>query len=131
MSEFIGSCKYCGQILKNDARFESQDDADRWATENCGCSGARIERKRREQIENAQARVEELFRTRCDEYGLRPVEDEKVIHILYDLVECAAEGRVLSATISLNGYGKAGISVDSKGELLVKRSETKAYQLKG
>ena len=43
--EFIGVCAHCGQVIASDKDFDSQREADLWATENCSCDEAELDRQ--------------------------------------------------------------------------------------
>lgn len=129
MSNYVGCCKYCGQLLNGNNEFENQDTADAWATARCNCSMATIKRRQAEQVENAKERVEQLFGVDCKEYGFSPIANESTIDLLNAAIEHVAGGHVLQVSIATNGDGVAKVSMNSKGNIRVQRSVTRAYQL--
>ena len=126
---FIGACKYCGQIGTAEREYASQEDADYEATYNYSCYQAKQERGIRKRIQDARDRVNQLFLSGCESYGFKPIADERVIELLYDIVEDTARSRIRGGTVSLAGGGTCSIGVTSKAAISVKRAETRAYKL--
>lgn len=88
-----------------------------------------VKRRQAEQVENAKERVEQLFGVDCKEYGFSPIANESTIDLLNAAIEHVAGGHVLQVSIATNGDGVAKVSMNSKGNISVQRSVTRAYQL--
>ena len=122
-----GTCQYCGQ-LQEVGPHPSQAAADETASEVCNCQEARTARRVREQIEDAQERVQRLFGDGAENLGFKPVHVDAV-SLLESVVELIARGPISSATINVRGQCKAKFSVTSKGKIKVSRSETRSCDL--
>lgn len=125
-----GTCRFCGQVgnVIGYRRFASQEEANDYATEHCGCSRAENERRIQRQISNANSRVYEVFGEGAEAHGFRPVADQSIFNILENCIELVARRLLSSATLQIRGYCKATISLTSKGEIVIARSETRAFK---
>ena len=123
MKEYVGVCAYCGQAVVSDLDFSSQPDADVWATENCSCPEAEMERVKRDRVRGAEARVVDLFGRGCEKYGFRPVDDGTVLLVI-QLVRMVAHGDVdrMTAVLPFSSGGKVTAALTSKGTVKVTRS---------
>lgn len=119
---WVGACKFCGQCVPgmytNDM---DQEQRDAIATENCDCTQAAAERKRKEQIRKAKERVESLFLDGAASYGFQPVESREVIDLLYRVIDMVGYNKVRYVTIGMEGYQKAKISHTEKGKIKIER----------
>lgn len=122
-----GVCRYCGQFAEV-GPHPSQAAADETASEVCSCAAARMARREREQIEDAQERVRRLFGEGAEDLGFKAVHDDAV-GLLERVVELIAKGPISSASINVRGRCKAKFSITSKGKIKVSRSETRSCDL--
>lgn len=131
MSEkMTGACRYCGQTAEDEGRiFYTQEEADDYATRSCSCSGARQAEAIEARAEDACQRIDMLFGEDSEEsFGVQPV-DEDTVSMLKQLAAMIAEDRLSGAVLKHRSYGKAELSLDSKGAIRVKRSATSTHQL--
>lgn len=135
----IGYCRFCGQCIDLDAvadteRLEADcakspsvvaDVAVEIATLNCNCSEGIPYRAQQKKKNKVMKNISALF-------GEGAPEGKKIPDDIVDILErvgsllCAA--RIEKATINLRGV-KASLSVNSKGEIKVERTETQKQQL--
>lgn len=116
----LGACIYCGQIFNLQTSGQCTDEQlNRWATEQCDCSGARIERKAAESEEKAKDNIEKLFRENSPEaadlmkLAVRPVREQKIASITVD-----------------TGFGaKGSVKLSSKGAIKVEKSISRKTSL--
>lgn len=124
MAEVSGNCKFCGQGLMVDVKDGDIQNADMLATQECSCTGALHDR----QLKRGLEKVEMLFGEQCEELGFKPVTEEQ-IDVLNEAVRRVAYDEILNATYQL-GYGvKAKVGHNSKGQIEVTRTNTRAYKL--
>lgn len=116
-------CPFCGQCHR--VEVSSEEEGIAAAIACCSCRDAKREQKKKIQIEAAKDKIRELFGDEANVNGYEPVNDNKVIGIMNDVVEVIANDVVLSATIAIRGHGKAVISKGGKGQIAVQRSVTK------
>ena len=128
MEKIKGVCKYCGQLALVEGEFETQEQADRWATMNCDCASATFERQVRENIVNAKARVETLFGSDCEELGFEPV-DYETLTFLLNVINEIGSGKIISSSVTLARGGSFKASVTAKGKIKVSRSVGRSYTL--
>lgn len=128
MSEkMTGACRYCGQTMQT--WCTTQEEADEWATRHCKCPAAATAAFNETRAEDAFERIDMLFGEDSEEsFGVRPV-DEDTLGILKQLALMIAEDRLSGAVLKHRSYGKAELSLDSKGAIRVKRSATSTHQL--
>lgn len=122
--EFKGECKYCGQInvIKMD-NYEDDEARNVEATRICKCEEACRDRK----LENAYDKIEELFLTKCEAFGLKVLAEEQV-EVLYDVAKAVANELVLSVTLNFRNGIKATIKSNAKDELEIQRSDTQVMK---
>lgn len=99
---YSGACRYCGQIMSSIHSFETQDDANDWATSQCNCSDATVERNRSGEIENAKFTLKLLCGDRCGEYGFAPV-DPETLDFLTNMIDHIGRGLLDRAQCVLPG----------------------------
>lgn len=128
MSEkMTGACRYCGQTMQTWGT--TQEEADEWATSNCKCPAAAMAAFNEARAEDAFERIDMLFGEDSEEsFGVQPV-DEDTVSMLKKLAAMIAEDRLSGAVLKHRSYGKAELSLDSKGTIRVKRSATSTHQL--
>ena len=125
----IGVCAYCGQVGRlNDERFDTQEEADEYATEHCSCAAAQSEQRMNERIANAKEHARDIFGEGATEYGFRPVADNRIFSLLDQLIELVVRQQVNRASLIIRGECRATVSMKSKGEIEIGRSETRAYK---
>ena len=128
-----GECRYCGQTTTSlPAHLTTREQADEWATRNCSCAQSRRMQQEEQRIFDAVGRVRELFGEDCDRYGFRSLEqeyEEEILSALSALATLAAKGVIRAAAVQIIGEGKASITLDSKGNVRIGRSITRACQL--
>ncbi len=118
--ELKGECKYCCQInVIPMANYEDDEARDVAATRVCKCDEACRDRK----LENAYEKIEEIFLTKCEAFGLAVLNEEQV-EVLFDAAKAVANNLVLSVTLNFRNGIKATIKSNSKDELEIQRSDT-------
>ncbi len=122
---YHGECGHCGQSIALKFPTLSQDEANAQAMEMCDCEGSKAER----QIKTGKERVAKLFGTESAELGFEPVGSDETLGVLHTAVENVVRHNLISAIFNLRGYGRAKISLNSKGKIKVERQEVHAYQL--
>lgn len=120
--EFLGTCKFCGQIRTDITSADTQDTADEIATKLCRCPSAMQYKAQMRQKAEAKSNVRELF-VETDECWNSIVE-ESLIKIMDAVIDEISEYRLKSVTFSIPGIGKATISVNNKDEIVVARKTT-------
>lgn len=110
-----GACPYCGQFINLESPVDTELEAAQAAAEGCSCVGARRERETVQRIETA--------------YGFKPISAVEPIELLKDIAVLVARGVISSATMNVSGQCRAKISLTSKGEIKVERSEARSLQL--
>lgn len=128
MSEkMTGACRYCGQTMQTGCT--TQEQADEWATRHCRCDAAVTRAFIEVRGEDACQRIDMLFGEDSEEsFGVQPV-DEYTVSMLKQLALMIAEDNLSGAVLKHRSYGKAELSLDSKGTIRVKRSATSVHQL--
>lgn len=120
--EFIGACRFCGQVCTSEKEFLSQIEADDYATEWCGCDEAQEYRDRLEAIRTAKANVYLLFGIGCEKFSFSPIPDDS-LRLLETLVDAIASKGIGAVTLKLACGDIAKISVTAKGAIKVNRSK--------
>lgn len=126
---YIPTCPYCGQSMSSNGAFCTRTEADEYAAEHCDCDTATFERRKREQVHDAQERVRRLFGASAEQYGFKQEKDDEIVSILNNIVESIANNRLQWATLRINKGGKVTIALTAKGGIRVQRSITHACQL--
>lgn len=116
-----GACKFCGQMTKVETMIGwTNDECNELATELCTCFEAGIYTRKKGQKERAHNRIESLFET-CQGKGL--CEDSiRVLHMAADLL---AESEAQSVSLDDGSGTKAKLSITSKGNIKVERTDSK------
>ncbi len=111
----MGTCRFCGQRrLVRYAGGLTQEELDKIATDECNCDGAIKERNIRYEASKARTAVEKVIMPRYPEAGV----------ILKEAVDSTAHGLFHAVTIGLGDGAKATMTVNRKGAISVKLSET-------
>lgn len=111
----MGTCRFCGQRrLVRYAGGLTQEELDKIATDECNCDGAIKERNIRYEASKARTAVEKVIMPRYPEAGV----------ILKEAVDPTAHGLFHAVTIGLGDGAKATMTVNRKGTISVKLSET-------
>lgn len=120
--QMTGICKYCGQVnIVPMTEYVSEEEKDAAATEICNCDKACGDRI----IKNANGKIEEMFLTRCEKIGLQKI-TERQAELLKHIVKELVEDNALSVSITF-GFGiKADVKINSKEEIEIKRTDTRA-----
>ena len=124
------ACEFCGQSNEINILSTSteQERIDR-ATYGCICFEARQKRDRKAQIDNANENIDDLFGEYCDDRGYEQVDDNFVAYLKQCVILIAEKHiRQISASV---GRVTAKISLNSKGKIVVERSETLKSKLEG
>lgn len=111
----LGTCRFCGQ--RRTVRYAggyAQEELDKIATDECNCDGAIKERSIRYEASKARTAVEKVITPRYPEAG----------EILSKAADPTAHGLFHAVTISLGDGAKATMTVNAKGAVKVKLSET-------
>lgn len=111
----MGTCRFCGQRrLVRYAGGLTQEELDKIATDECNCDGAIKERNIRYEASKARTAVEKVIMPRYPEAGA----------VLKKAVDSTAHGLFHAVTIGLGDGAKATMTVNRKGAISVKLSET-------
>lgn len=111
----MGTCRFCGQRkLVRYVGGLTQEELDKIATDECNCDGAIKERNIRYEASKARTAVEKVIMPRYPEAGV----------ILKEAVDSTAHGLFHAVTIGLGDGAKATMTVNRKGAISVKLSET-------
>lgn len=130
MKTEFAACEFCGQYntvsVPDNATQEQIRDA---AIEVCNCSEAEIQKKKKRQILQAQARVDELFGDNAEKYELPSYPEGHLINYLYKSIEMAANDKFVSVSVNLGEYGKVKISATDNGNISIERTRTVKQKL--
>lgn len=111
----MGTCRFCGQRrLVRYAGGLTQEELDKIATDECNCDGAIKERNIRYETSKARTAVEKVIMPRYPEAG----------ETLKEAADSTAHGLFHAVTIGLGDGAKATMTVNRKGAISVKLSET-------
>lgn len=111
----MGTCRFCGQRrLVRYVGGLTQEELDKIATDECNCDGAIKERNIRYETSKARTAVEKVIMPRYPEAGA----------ILKEAADSTAHGLFHAVTIGLGDGAKATMTVNRKGAISVKLSET-------
>lgn len=111
----MGTCRFCGKRrLVRYAGGLTQEELDKIATDECNCDGAIKERNIRYETSKARTAVEKVIMPRYPEAGA----------ILKEAADSTAHGLFHAVTIGLGDGAKATMTVNRKGAISVKLSET-------
>ena len=121
-------CHFCGQafMLKED---KAEKEAEAYALSVCTCAQARQFRLKESQIQQAQAKLAEIFNfslTGKDE-SAATAGLENLLETLYKIVEEGVNGNVRSVNMQIPDVGSLSIKIDSNGKVKIKKSLTLSY----
>lgn len=121
-------CPFCGQafILSEE---KTEEKAEAYALSVCDCGQARQFRIEEKQIQQAQAKLAEIFNfSFTGNDGSDATESpENVLEILYSTVREMVKDNVYSVTMQIPGIGKLSIKTDGTGKIKIKKSLTLSY----
>ena len=120
--EFLGVCKYCGQIRTDITEAETQAEADEKASQHCRCPSAMQYKAQMRQKAEAKSNVRELFVEPAECWN--SIAEECLIKIMDAVIDEISEYRLKSVTFTIPGIGKATISINGKDEIVVARKTT-------
>lgn len=112
MTNYEGVCKYCGQIQNVTA--ESQEEADKLATNRCYCQGATKAKKREAMLRNAKV--------------ISLNGDENLAALMIAAGDMILEEEIRGITI-FAGNVRYKISANSDGYIKFQRTETNRQEL--
>lgn len=116
-----GGCKFCGQMTKVETMIGwSNDECNELATELCDCFEAGVYTRKKGRKERAHSKIETLFET-CTGKALRS-DSIRVLHMAADLL---AEDEAQSISLDDGNGTKAKVSITSKGNIKVERTDSK------
>lgn len=125
-----GICRFCGQLVHVgtlDRNFKGGPNE--WASRHCECSESQqykyeIRRKedRKNDLERAQGRINDLYGEGAKAFGLEPLEDE-IISLIYTAAMLVYDVKMKEATIAASSEIKAKICRTNKGKLQFSRSD--------
>lgn len=109
-----GVCRFCGQVKYLEHPMPTQEQADEYATKNCGCEPAKAVRRRQSEAETIQDLFAECAPT--------------VLDLLQQVVDLLREGLLASGTsIKLEENITAKFKVKD-GAVIITRSEKHQHQ---
>lgn len=116
-----GACRFCGQLKKVETMVGwTHDQCDELATETCGCIDSCTYARKKGQKERAHMKINMLFVDTKDNEPL----DQAAVELVREAAELVAEGKIKSCMLD-NGNGcKAKLSITSKGNIKVERTDT-------
>lgn len=121
-------CPFCGQtfILREE---QTEEDAKRYALSVCDCGEARQFRIKENQIQQAQAKLAEIFSFSFNgsDGSTGQETDRDLLEILYKLIEETVNDNVLSVDMKIPGIGKLSIKSAGGGKIKIKKSLTFSY----
>ena len=121
----LATCPFCGQLVA--VERESDEAPQDAAARVCTCIEAKQYRYRKERLETANEKLENLFGEGARELNeLRPVRPE-AMQLLKLLVQMLVDGQIDSAAIQCGEICKAALSLNSKGFIKVQRTEGKTF----
>lgn len=107
-----GACIYCGQMYQIEMiGHMSAEELNERATSLCNCSLAKKEQKRLEKKLTASEKLEKLTE------GM----DEEITALLRDCIEPISNEIISGVTVKVNGSTKMSISMNSKGNIEIKK----------
>ena len=121
-------CPFCGQAFMLREEL-TEEQAKKYALSVCDCGSARQFRVKENQIQQAQARLAEIFNfslTGKDE-SAATAGLENLLETLYKIVEEGVNGNVRSVNMQIPDVGSLSIKIDSNGKVKIKKSLTLSY----
>lgn len=112
-SPSFGVCRYCGQVTQV-AGFKDQASADEFVTSHCECTDGR----RYFNIATARTKINRLFADF----------DSPVREMLIENAEMVQDEEIMDASIKLTACIKCKVNKNSKGYLIIVRTDTNTQQ---
>lgn len=109
------TCEYCGQAV-----LVPNNETEGW--EVCSCTGARMRQRYNDLVLEGDELIDELFAAPEEECGFAPV-TEATNETLRRILRDVAAGTVGAVAANLPDGSKAGLKIDSNGELEISRSK--------
>lgn len=109
------TCEYCGQAV-----LVPYDETEGW--EVCSCTGTRMRQRYNDLVLEGDELIDECFAAPEEDCGFAPV-TEAAGDTLRRLLRDVASGTVGAIAINLPDGSKAGLKIDSNGELEISRSK--------
>ena len=120
--EFLGVCRFCGQIRTDITDADTQAEADEIASQHCRCPSAMAYKARIHQKDEAKSNIRELFVDTDERWN--SINEESLLKLMDAVVDEIAEYRLKSVSFSIPGIGTATISVNAKDGIVVARKKT-------
>ena len=117
MSPTTGMCRFCQQdrFVVGAGKFKNQEEINEIATFECNCEEGESWRERQTSAKQAKDKLAEMFISETESHAaemyLRPA------------IEDIAENRISSISITLTEKVSASVSMNGKGQIIVKRKE--------
>lgn len=112
-----GSCRFCGQMAQIETLLPwPQEKLDEAATEMCKCGAAQNYASRKKRMEKAKRTIERQFGKYLP---------ETAVGLLKTAVELIGEDQIDSLTLDAGNGLKGKISMTSKGNIKVEKTETR------
>ena len=112
-----GSCRFCGQMAQIETLLPwPQEKLDEAATELCGCAAAQNYASRKKRMEKAKCTVERQFGKYLP---------KTAVELLKTAVELIEEDQIDSLTLDVGNGLKGKISMTSKGNIKIEKTETR------
>ena len=123
--KFAPVCPHCNQGVMNSegAEFDSVQEAEKYAEENCECYKASAMRRRAEVLENANQEIEALFPIPKNENAHEIVRELKKRELLNQLAELCYDRVIDGVSLKVSHLTKASIAQGSKCDLQISRTD--------
>ena len=113
--DMLGVCQGCGQTKM--AKAQTQEEADRIATQDCDCPAGELMRRKKE----FDDRLNELIGETAPDNGWEPAKSKEVFERIQELGHIIIEGGIESAVIRID---KTTLKIKGGGKLVLERSKT-------
>ena len=124
----FGTCRYCGQGQVLSQYVGDTSEADEIVTSICDCDSAESERRMTQRVYKGRELITKAFGMGAEEQGFIPV-SEVSLNMLYQGIEVIARGYINKLKLSIPKLCTAQISMNSKGLIVVQRTEGTALTL--
>lgn len=115
VKDLLGVCSGCGQTKM--VKAQTQEEADRIATEECDCPEGELTRRKKE----FDDRLQELISETAPEYGWEPAKSQEIFERIQELGHIVCEGGIESAVIRID---KTTLKIKGGGKITLERSKT-------
>ena len=117
----MAECPYCGQVIS--ATLEAGETSTEAAVRLCDCDRARMHKRRKERLEQANDTLQDIFGGGAAErYGLKEVSEE-TMSLMRTLVRMLIDDEIVSVTVQCVDGCKAKVAIGAKAEIKITRSE--------